>query len=86
MCICTLSGRKPIDYLPIHNIHVLLHADTTCLQIRVHDQIDSFHIVISLSNRSSIEKSIKLDFENEGADCLLVAAMLYKSIVLAFHR
>ena len=29
--------------------------------------IDSFHIVISLSNRSSIEKSIKLL-----ADCLLV--------------
>ena len=34
--------------------------------------IDPFHIVISLSNRSSIEKSIKLFFENEGADCLLV--------------
>ena len=50
----------------------------------------SFHIVISLSNRSSIEKSITA-FENEGTDGLLVTMqnhtmMLLKSIVLAFHR
>ena len=48
-----------------------------------------FHIVISLSNRSSIEKSITT-FENEGTDGLLVTMqnhtmMHLKSIVLAFH-
>ena len=38
-------------------------------QSKKYPPIDSFHIVISLSNRSSIEKSIKLFFENEGAEC-----------------
>ena len=52
-------------------------------------RIDPFHIVISLSNRSSIEKIDKAVFENDGADCLLVALakhimMVYKSIFWLF--
>ena len=51
--------------------------------------INSFHIVISLSNHSSIEKIDKAVFENEGADCLLVALakhimMVYKSMFWLF--
>ena len=52
--------------------------------------IDFFHIVISLSNRSSIEKSIKLFLKMKGQIAYSYIAkhisMLYKSIVLAFHR
>ena len=36
------------------------------------ETIDPFHIVTSLSNHSSIEKSIKSFLLYEGADCLLV--------------
>ena len=51
--------------------------------------IDPFHIVISLSNRSSNEKSIKLFLKMKGQIAYLVTLAkhilrLYKPIVLAF--
>ena len=50
--------------------------------------IDSFLIVIPLSNSSSIEKSIKLFLKMKGQIAYITKhmVMLYKSIVLAFHR
>ena len=41
-------------------------SDITCMCLALNLVIDSFHIVTPLSNRSSIEKSIKLFWQMKG--------------------
>ena len=58
------SGLDEEDFQKMAEFHFFSAWNSWCITTQV--RIDSFHIVISLSNRSSIEKSIKLFVKIKG--------------------
>ena len=61
-----------VDYQTVHTVlfwvttSLKMKSISRDLKSRLSQKIDSLHIVISLSNRSSIEKSIKLFLKMKG--------------------